>query len=66
MKIWEEEPVAILGAVEAFVVLITTFGIDLTKQQAGAISLFSAAVLTVVARRKVTSPAEVARLVEAN
>jgi hypothetical protein len=53
-SLWNEEPVAILTAVQAFVVLLVTFGVDITKEQAGAILAFTAAVLGLITRRKVT------------
>lgn len=48
------EPVLILGAVQTAIALVVSFGLDLTAEQVGAIVAFSAAVLSVVARRKVT------------
>ena len=50
----KHEPVLILGAIQAGVALLVSFGLGLTGEQVGAIVAFSAAVLSVVARRKVT------------
>lgn len=53
-NLWNDEPVAVLGAVQAGVTLLVTFGVPISKEQAGAIATFTAAVLTVIARHKVT------------
>ena len=53
-NLWDTEPVLILGAVQAAIALAVAFGIDLTSEQTATIVAFSAAVLSVVARRKVT------------
>lgn len=53
-NLWNAEPVLILGAVQAIVALAVSFGLDLTTEQVGAITAAAAAVLSVVARRKVT------------
>lgn len=53
-NLWNTEPVLILGAVQALVALVVSFGLDLSTEQVGAIVAFAAAVLSVVARRKVT------------
>jgi hypothetical protein len=50
----KHEPVLILGAIQTAVALVVAFGLDLTAEQVGAVVAFSAAVLSVVARRKVT------------
>jgi hypothetical protein len=48
------EPVLILAAVQAAITLVVAFGLDLTSEQVGAIVTFTGAVLSVIARRKVT------------
>lgn len=52
--LWNREPVAILAVIQCAIVLLTTFGVSITKEQAGAIIAFSAAVLGLIARQKVT------------
>lgn len=53
-NLWDTEPVLILGAVQAILALFVSFGLDLTADQTAAIVAASAAVLSVVVRRKVT------------
>ena len=55
-KVWDREPVLILGLVQAAIALGVSFGLNLDGIQTGAIMAFSAAVLSVLARSKV-SPA---------
>ena len=50
----DAEPVAVMGVVTAGIALLTAFGVPVTQEQAGAITAFCAAVLSVWARRKVT------------
>lgn len=52
--ILDREPVLILGLVRAVVVLITVFGLQLTAEQVAAIYLVAEAVLSVIARQRVT------------
>ena len=49
-----QEPVLILGAVQAGIALFVSFGLGLEPEQTGAILAFTAAVLSLIARRKVT------------
>lgn len=53
-NIWEREPVLILGLIQAGIALVVSFGLQLEPEQIGAILAFSAAVLSVIARRQVT------------
>lgn len=53
-KILGREPVLILTAVQAAVVLVAAFGLKLSAEQVAAITAFTAAVLGVLARSKVT------------
>ena len=48
------EPVAVLAVVQMGVALGVTFGLHLTLEQVGAITAFTAAVLGLIARQKVT------------
>lgn len=51
---FDSEPVAILAVVQTGVTMLALFGVDITKEQTAGVVAFSAAVLTVVARRKVS------------
>jgi nitrate/nitrite transporter NarK len=48
------EPVAVLAVVQMAVALGVSFGLGLTSDQVGAITAFTAAVLGLIARQKVT------------
>ena len=48
------EPVAILAVIQMGVALGVSFGLHLTTDQVGAITAFSAALLGLIARQKVT------------
>ena len=48
------EPVLILGLVRAIVVLVSAFGFELSAEQVASIYLAAEAVLSVIARQKVT------------
>lgn len=52
------EPVLVLAAIRAIVVLVTAFGLNLTPEQIAAVYLVAEAVLSVIARQKVTPDAE--------
>ena len=52
--ILDREPVLILGAIRAIVVLVTAFGLSLTPEQIAAVYLVAEAVLSVIARQRVT------------
>lgn len=56
-NLWNREPVMFLAVVQTGLALLLAFGVDLTKEQVGAILAFTAAVLGFVVRRKV-SPTE--------
>ncbi len=58
--IWGREPTAILFLVNAVVVAVTTFGLDLSQAQIGGILLVVTAILGVVTRASVYSPDTVA------
>lgn len=49
-----QEPVLVMGVVQALLALIISFGIGLTADQVGTVTAASAAVLALVARSKVT------------
>jgi hypothetical protein len=52
---WSQEPVAIQALIMSFVNLMIVFGVvQFTDQQIGAINMFLAALLAVLARRAVT------------
>lgn len=53
-SIFGREPVLWLSALRAIVVLGTSFGLDLTPEQIAAIYLSLEALLSIVARQKVT------------
>ena len=53
-NIWDREPIAILGLVQGALIVATTFGADLSAEQTVAVLGLAAAVLTIVARRKVS------------
>lgn len=53
-RIYDTEPALLLGAVQAILALAVSFGLELTGEQTGAILAASAAVLSVLLRRKVT------------
>ena len=48
------EPVAIAGLVQAGLALVVSFGLQLSPEQIGAIMAFTAALLAVLVRRKVS------------
>ncbi len=53
-NIWNREPAAIIGAVQAVIALAIAFGLDLSVEQVGAILAALAAVLALVTRSQVT------------
>jgi len=53
-SLWDREPVAFLTVVQAAVALGTSFGLQLSGEQVGAIMSFTAAVVGFVTRQKVT------------
>jgi hypothetical protein len=50
----KREPALILGAVQAVLALVVSFGLDLTTEQVGAILAVTAAILAVVTRQRVS------------
>lgn len=54
LALWNEEPVRVQTWVTVTVALGASFGLELTAQQVGAVSAFTAATLGLVVRRKVT------------
>ena len=62
--IWGREPALIAGFVEAVVLLVLAFGVDITMQQFGAIMGVTIAGLAIVVRQKVTPNARVQALIE--
>lgn len=59
--IYGREPVLIVGALMALITLGVAFGLDLTGKQIAAIEVAATAVLALVARQSVYSPATVAK-----
>ena len=51
---FNREPAAVLGTVQALIALVVAFGFELSAGQVGAIVAASAAVLTLVTRSQVT------------
>lgn len=49
-----DEPVLAVTLVEAVITCAVSFGLPITKEQAGAITLVAIALLNIVARNKVT------------
>lgn len=60
--LFDREPVLIASLVRAAIGLATAFGLGLSPVQTGALILFTEAVLSVVVRKAVTSPATAAGL----
>ena len=59
MSIFKQEPVLVLGVVQAVLALVVSFGLNLTGDQIGAILAVSAAILSVVARTQVLPTSKV-------
>lgn len=51
---FDREPVLWLAAIRAVIVLVTAFGLQLTPEQIAAVYLTAEAVLSLIARQKVT------------
>ncbi len=58
-NLWNSEPTAILGLIQAGITLLVCFGLHLTAEQIGAILTFSGAFLAVINRGQVHSPSTV-------
>lgn len=56
-SLWSSEPTLVLAVVSAGLALLLAFGVPVTKEQMGAIMAFSAAILGLINRSQVTSPA---------
>ena len=52
--LWGREPALILGAIQAILALVVSFGLDLSVEQTGAILAASAAILAVITRSQVS------------
>ena len=52
--LWGREPVMVLAVLQAGIALAIAFGVELTNEQTGALVAFSAAVLGVITRSRVT------------
>lgn len=50
----KNEPVMVLGVIQALVALVTAFGLQLSGDQVATITALSAAVLSLIARTQVT------------
>lgn len=57
MMIFKREPVLVLGTIQATLGLLVAFGLHLTPEQIGALLATSAAVLSLMARRRVAPTA---------
>ena len=55
--LWGREPVAIVALIRAAILCGTVFGLALSPEQIAAVILFTEAVLAVITRQTVTSPA---------
>jgi hypothetical protein len=53
-NLWNREPAAILGALQAVLALALSFGLELSTEQVGAILAATAAVLGVITRSQVS------------
>lgn len=60
MRFLAAEPALIIGAAQAALALAVSFGLDLDPEQVGAIMAFVAAVLALLLRQAVVSPATIA------
>ena len=58
--LWGREPALIMGLVQAAIALAVGLGLNLTADQTALILAFTAALLSVVVRQQVTSPATLA------
>ena len=61
-SIWAAEPTLVLSVVSAGVALAVGFGAHVTTEQMGLIMAFAAAVLGLINRSQVTSPASLAAM----
>lgn len=61
-NLWGREPALILGLVQAAIVLVMAFGLELDPQQIGAIMAFVNILLAVVTRSQVTPTSKIDRV----
>lgn len=64
-NLWNTEPTAVLGLVQAAITLFVCFGVHLTNEQIGAILTFTTALLMVINRSQVHSPSTVEAIKQA-
>ncbi len=64
-SLWQSEPTMLLAVVSAGISLAVGFGANITTQQMGLIMAFAAAVLGLINRSQVTSPAALQQLAPA-
>ena len=53
-NLWNREPAMIIGLVQSAIILLVSFGLNLSNEQTGAILAFTAAVLAIVTRSQVS------------
>lgn len=56
--IWNREPALFYQFIQSLIILVTAFGLDLSKEQTGAILLVTGAVLALITRQNVTPVGE--------
>jgi len=61
-NLWNREPAAVMFLIQASIAAAITFGAKLTGEQTAAIMTLSAALITVITRQSMGSPATVAKL----
>lgn len=59
---WGREPVAIAAAIRAVILAAVLFGLDMTQEQIAGTMLAVEAILALITRQAVTSPATIAQL----
>lgn len=64
-SLWSAEPTMVLSVVSAGIALAIGFGANITTQQMGLIMAFAAAVLGLINRSQVTSPASLQQMTPA-
>jgi hypothetical protein len=64
MNILSKEPAVLVGLVQAVLALAVSFGLDLTPEQVGAIMAVTSALLALLVRQAVVSPATIAKAEE--
>lgn len=61
MNILSKEPAVLVGLVQAILALAVSFGADLTSEQVGSIMAVTSALLALLVRQAVVSPATLAK-----